>query len=89
MPTLTVDVPPSLADFVEAAVAQGEYGSEAELVRDALRRLRQDAEWRAQRASALRAALDEGFADVAAGHVSILDMREIRRAAGLSATPAG
>lgn len=64
MSTLT----PDLEAFVRDEVAAGRYADEAEVIRDAVRRLaelREAAE--ARRLEALRAALAPGLADLAAG----------------------
>jgi len=50
--------------FIEAQVKDGFYASETELVRDAVRRLREDND---KRLRDLRSLIDEADADVAAG----------------------
>ena len=62
MPTLNVSLTPEFADFVEDAVASGSYVSASEVVRDALRLMRQDKESEAAKLALLRKAVDAGLA---------------------------
>ena len=74
---LTITMPGDLAAVVKAAVAGGEYASTSEVMREALR------EWKLRRAvqseklAALKADIDKGLADVAAGRVTDFDVRKI------------
>ena len=75
---LTITMPGDLAAVVKAAVAGGEYASTSEVMREALR------EWKLRRAvqseklAALKADIDKGLADVAAGRVSDFDVEKIK-----------
>jgi antitoxin ParD1/3/4 len=66
-----------MAAVVKAAVDAGDYASTSEVVRDALR------EWKTRRAiqlqelAALKADIDKGLADVAAGRVKDFDAKKI------------
>ena len=74
---LTITMPGDLAAVVKAAVAGGEYASTSEVMREALR------EWKLRRAvqseklAALKADIDKGLADVAAGRVADFDVQKI------------
>ena len=66
---LTITLPVDMANTVRGAVADGDYASTSEVVRAALR------DWKIKRAlqlqelAALKADIDNGLADVAAGRV--------------------
>jgi len=74
---LTITMPPELAAVVRQAVETGDYASTSEVVRAALR------DWKLKRAlqieelAALRADIDKGLADVAAGRVKDFDSDRI------------
>ncbi len=74
---MTITMPGDMAAEVKAAVAAGDYASTSEVVRDALR------EWKTRRAiqyhelAALKADIDKGLADVAAGRVNDFDKNKI------------
>ena len=67
---MTITMPADMAAIVKAAVDDGDYASTSEVVRDALR------EWKTKRAiqiqeiAALKADIDKGLADVAAGRLT-------------------
>ena len=67
---MTITMPADMAAIVKAAVDDGDYASASEVVRDALR------EWKTKRAiqiqeiAALKADIDKGLADVAAGRLT-------------------
>lgn len=67
---LTITIPSEMASTIKAAVTSGDYASSSEVVREAVR------EWRIRRAvnqeelALLKADIDKGLADVAAGRVS-------------------
>src|SRR5574338_1149676 len=80
MPTierLTVTMPADMAALIKAAVAEGDYASTSEVIREALR------DWKLKRSlklgelEALRADIDKGMADLSAGRVSDFDMDKI------------
>lgn len=74
---LTITMPSELAAVVKAAVAEGDYASTSEVVREALR------DWKIKRAirheeiAALRADIDKGLADVAAGRLTEFNADQI------------
>jgi antitoxin ParD1/3/4 len=74
---LTVTMPADMAAAIKTAVAGGDYASTSEVVREALR------DWKAKRALqlqelvALRADINQGLADVAAGRVQDFDVAAI------------
>jgi antitoxin ParD1/3/4 len=74
---LTITMPPELAAVVRQAVETGDYASTSEVVRAALR------DWKLKRAlqieelAALKAEIDKGLADVAAGRVKDFDTDRI------------
>lgn len=74
---MTITMPADMAAAVKAAVDAGDYASTSEVVRDALR------DWKTRRAiqlqeiAALKADIDKGLADVAAGRVKDFDTKKI------------
>ena len=74
---LTITLPAEIAATVRGAVAEGGYASASEVVREALR------DWKMKRAlqieelAALKADIDKGLADVAAGRVKAFDAKAI------------
>jgi antitoxin ParD1/3/4 len=74
---LTITLPAEIAAAVKGAVAEGDYASASEVVREALR------DWKMKRAlqieelAALKADIDKGLADVAAGRVKKFDAKAI------------
>src|SRR5689334_21549006 len=74
---LTVTLPSEMAATVRSAVDGGSYASSSEVVREALR------DWTAKRAlqlrelEALKAEIDRGLADLAAGRVHDFDTDRI------------
>jgi antitoxin ParD1/3/4 len=74
---LTVTLPQEMASVVREAVAAGDYASSSEVIRAALR------DWKTKRAlqleelAALKADIDKGLADVAAGRVRDFDETRI------------
>ena len=67
---MNVSLPAELAEFVERAVASGEYGTASEVVRDGLRRLRRDREADAERLAVLRREVGFGIEQARAGQFS-------------------
>ena len=63
MPTMNVNLTPALADFVESEVGAGEYQSASELVRDALRLLRQEKKHNELKLTLLRQEVARGVAE--------------------------
>jgi len=74
---LTVTVPAEMAVSIRSAVEAGDYASTSEVMRAALR------DWKTKRAlqldelAALKADIDQGLADVAAGRVRDFDSDRI------------
>ena len=81
MPTLNVSLTPEFADFIEDAVASGAYVSASEVVRDALRLMRQEQESAAAKLALLRKAIDAGLAQSERGEFSERSVRDIFSAA--------
>ncbi|MEW9615880.1 type II toxin-antitoxin system ParD family antitoxin [Shinella sp. S4-D37] len=81
MPTLNVSLTPEFADFIEEAVASGSYVSASEVVRDALRLMRQERESEAARLALLRKAVDAGLAQSERGEFSGRSVTDIFTAA--------
>jgi antitoxin ParD1/3/4 len=74
-------LPPDLAAFVQDQVAAGVYETQNEVIREALRYLRERDRVREMRLASLRAEIQEGLDDSARGEVAPLDMEEIKRTA--------
>ncbi len=74
---MTITMPAEMAAVVKSAVEAGDYASTSEVVRAALR------DWKMKRAlqieelAALKADIDAGLADVAAGRVKDFDTDKI------------
>jgi len=74
---MTITMPGDMAAEIKAAVDAGDYASTSEVVRDALR------DWKTRRTiqlheiAALKADIDQGFADVAAGRIKDFDKKKI------------
>ncbi len=79
---MTVALAPSLAEFVHAKVATGDYASESEVVSESLRILAAcDAEWKER----VSKAIDDGMSDLQAGRVISTSESEDRMTAFKSA----
>jgi len=70
MPTMNVSLPKALAEFVEEAVASGQYGTASEVVRDGLRLLQYEREARAEKLTILRREIQIARDEVNAGQFS-------------------
>ncbi len=74
---MTITMPADMAAVVKGAVEGGDYASTSEVIREALR------DWKSKRAvqlhelEALKADIDKGLADVAAGRVRDFDADRI------------
>ena len=74
---MTITMPADMADVVKTAVEGGDYASASEVVREALR------DWKSKRAlqlhelETLKADIDKGLADLAAGRVKDFDADRI------------
>jgi putative addiction module CopG family antidote len=69
--TVTLDLPPQLERFIRDEIAAGRYVDEAEVVRDALRRLHDFRLSTADGLEEVRAALQSGLQDVAAENFAV------------------
>lgn len=74
---LTVTLPAELAAVLRGAVTEGDYASTSEVVREAVRDWRTKRLLQMQEIAALKADIDKGLADVAAGHVKDFDVASI------------
>jgi antitoxin ParD1/3/4 len=74
---MNVSLPDDLDDFVKDQTAGGGYGTQSDVVRDALRLLRE----RAQKTAVLRRLLAEGQADIDAGRIRPLTDEQLRAVA--------
>jgi len=78
--TMNVSLPQDLLDYVKSQVADGRYSSASEMVRDALRQLRQFEKMREQAHAELAREVALGWADLDAGRVSDFDPEAIKAA---------
>jgi antitoxin ParD1/3/4 len=74
---MTITMPADMAAVVKAAVDAGDYASTSEVVRDALREWKMKRTIQQQEIAALKADIDKGLADVAAGRVKDFDTKKI------------
>jgi antitoxin ParD1/3/4 len=74
---LTITVPAEMAAVVKSAVDEGDYASTSEVVRAALRDWKMKRALQLQELAALKADIDKGLADVAAGRVKDFDRAAI------------
>lgn len=88
---MTVTLTPELERFVREEVESGEYASNSEVMRAALRAWREQRETKERRLKALDDAIARGIADADAGRVMPLDeaMTRLRQKLGLPAEPRG
>jgi antitoxin ParD1/3/4 len=77
MPTMNISLTSELAAFVEEEVRSGQYASASELVREGLRNLAHDKAVEAEKAAVLKAAVQVGLDDVAAGRFSDRSVQDI------------
>lgn len=83
---LTITLPSDMAMLVKSAVEAGDYASSSEVVREALRDWKMKRALQLQELAALKADIDKGLADLAAGRVKDFDAeRIIERGRKLSA----
>lgn len=75
---LNVSLPKELEARVREHVASGLYSSASEVIREALRLFENYQSVQQTRLAALRADINQGFADVEAGRVSPVDMADIK-----------
>ena len=66
---MTITLPAEMAAVVKGAVEDGDYASTSEVVRDALRDWKMKRALQVEELAALKADIDAGLADVAAGRI--------------------
>jgi antitoxin ParD1/3/4 len=74
---LTITLPTDMAVLVKGAVEEGDYASSSEVIREALREWKMRRELQLQKVAALKAEIDRGLADVAAGRIAEFDAKRI------------
>jgi antitoxin ParD1/3/4 len=74
MRTMTISLSPQQAGRIEAAVETGDYASNSEVVRDALRMWEEKQERRKAEIERLRVAIDEGLASGAGRRVTAAEL---------------
>lgn len=74
---LTITLPVEMAAVVKAAVEGGDYASNSEVVREALRDWKMKRAVQLQELASLKADIDRGLADLAAGRVQDFDADRI------------
>lgn len=74
---LTITLPMDMAAIVKGAVADGDYASTSEVVRAALRDWKMKRALQLQELVSLKADINKGLADVAAGRVKDFDADRI------------
>jgi antitoxin ParD1/3/4 len=77
---MNVSLPKDLMDYVKSQVDGGRYSSASEMVRDALRQLKQFEKMREQAHADLAREVELGWADSDAGRVSDFDPEAIKAA---------
>ena len=70
---MTITLPSDMAAVVKGAVDGGDYASSSEVVREALRDWKMKRALQLQELAALKADIDKGLADLAAGRVKDFD----------------
>jgi antitoxin ParD1/3/4 len=76
---ITITLTAEMAQAVRGAVQAGEYASSSEIIREALRDWRHKRALQEQELGELRAQVQEGLADIAAGRVRDFDAERIIR----------
>jgi antitoxin ParD1/3/4 len=74
---LTITLPAEMATAVKTAVEAGDYASTSEVIRAALRDWKMKRALQVEELAALKADIDAGLADVAAGRVKDFDTTRI------------
>lgn len=74
---MTITMPTDMAAVIKAAVDEGDYASTSEVVREALREWKQRRAFQSQEFAVLKADIDKGLADIAAGRVRSFDKKRI------------
>ena len=78
MNVTTISLPPDLESYVQAKVQSGRYQTENEVVREALRLLRERDRIREMRLADLRREIELGLDDSRRGEVAPLDIEAIK-----------
>lgn len=73
---MNISLTPALEKLVQQKVQSGLYNNASEVIREALRLMKETDEIRRAKLKKLKAALAEGEADVASGRVSVLHTDE-------------
>lgn len=74
---MTITLPSDMAATIRSAVEGGDYASSSEVMREALRDWKMKRALQLQELAALKADIDRGLADVAAGRVQDFDASRI------------
>ena len=74
---MTITLPSDMAAVVKGAVEGGDYASSSEVVREALRDWKLKRALQLQELAALKADIDKGLTDLAAGRVQDFDAERI------------
>jgi|SRR5690349_14989102 antitoxin ParD1/3/4 len=74
---MTITMPSDMAAVVKAAVEEGDYASTSEVVREALREWKLKRVAQGQELAALKADIEKGLADVAAGRLRSFEKAKI------------
>lgn len=74
---MTITLSSDIAAAVQGAVSDGEYASSSEVIREALRDWKLKREFQQREFEALKADIEEGLADLAAGRVTEVNVAEI------------
>jgi antitoxin ParD1/3/4 len=74
---LTVTLPAEMTTIIKDAVATGDYASTSEVLREAVRDWKMKRALQLQELATLKADIDKGLADVAAGRVRKFDTKRI------------
>jgi len=74
---MTITMPADMAAVLKAAVEGGDYASTSEVVREALREWKLKRAMQTQEIAALKADIEKGLADVAAGKLSDFNAAKI------------
>ncbi|SEO22737.1 antitoxin ParD1/3/4 [Nitrosospira multiformis] len=83
---LTITLTPELAETIKGAVAEGDYASASEVIREALREWNVRRELRQEELAALKADIDQALNEVVAGRLSEFNAdRIVERARKLAA----
>ena len=82
MERLTITLTPDMAEAVRGAVSAGEYASNSEIIREALRDWQVKHRIRRQELEMLQASIQHGDADIAAGRVHGFDAERIIKTGG-------